>query len=141
MTSLATLIFDFHQVISALTTLIMTLTLSRVKTGLQKDQVKSLKAGTSNVDRIRVVIRSLSIDIAKASQVITAVTTPLLQSNIHCRNCKQENQLTLTIFFFFVKRALVIETLIESSSGELQIMKPLKLQFLIFTIGLVFLLC
>ena len=41
----------------------------------------------------------------------------------------------MTIFFFFVKRGVVIETLIDSSSGELQIMKPLKLQFLIFTIG------
>ena len=34
-----------------------------------------------------------------------------------------------------MKRGVVIETLIDSSSGELQIMKPLKLQFLIFTIG------
>ena len=33
--------------------------------------------------------------------------------------------LTLTIFFF-VKRGVVIETLIDSNSGELQLMKPFK---------------
>ena len=66
--------------------------------------------------------QKLDHDIAKASQVITAATTPLLQSNIHCRNCKQENLANSDNLFFFVKGVVVMGTLTESNSGELQSM-------------------
>ena len=113
---------DFNQVMSALTTLTMTLTLSQVKTTLQKrlGQVRP-----SKVDRVGVIIRSLRIDIAKASQFLIALTTLLLQSNKHCRNCQQENltnsdNLFVFVFVFFLdKREVIKETLIESNSGEL----------------------
>ena len=55
---------------------------------------------------------------------------------MHCRNCEQENSTNSdnVFFFFFVKRGVVIEILIDSNSGELQL-NPLLQHFLIFTIG------